>query len=274
MVALKDQSVMGVISMENSKISWTDHTFNPVIGCQKVSEGCRNCYAEFQMTKRTSYYEKSVGLPIWGNPETTGRYIKKDWSGPKKWDAQARRLGIRYRVFCASLSDVFEDHKIWGEVRPRLWDVIRSTPSLDWLLLTKRPERFKECLPADWGNGWDNVWMGTTIEDMRVAHRADILRQIPAKIHFVSYEPALGPLDALDLTGIDWLIYGGESGPGYRKDKDEWARAIMARCREFGTAFFYKQSSGPHAKYRETLDGEFYRNFPQTSSRLRIFTGE
>jgi protein gp37 len=250
--------------MESSGISWTDNTFNPVIGCQKVSEGCRNCYAEFLTTKRTTRYEKAIGLPIWGNPATTGRYetAESNWRNHIKWDKKAARLQTRLKVFCASLSDVFEDHPVWDRVRPRLWNLISQTPNLDWLILTKRPHRIQSNLPSNWGVGWSNVWLGTTVEDMRVAERADHLRAIPAVVRFISYEPAIGPLDAIDLTGIDWLIYGGESGPGYRKDDSDWAHAIRERCSEFGTAFFYKQSSGPYSGYSVELDGKKYLNFP------------
>ena len=146
--------------------------------------------------------------------------------------------------------------------RAKLFDAIRLTPALDWQLLTKRPENFARFLPADWGQGWPNVWLGVSIETMDYAGRADILRGIPAAVRFLSYEPALGPLDGLDLTGIDWVIYGGESGPGFRGHDLAWPRAMRAKCEAAGIAFFYKQSPAHRTEMGTTLDGETVRKYP------------
>ena len=238
---------------ERTGISWCDHTFNPWIGCTKVSEGCRNCYAEQFATGR-------MGLDAWG--PSADRHVTKTWPQVPRWDRAARDAGERRRVFCASLADVFEDHVTANEYRPRLWDLIRRCESLDWLLLTKRPENVGRMLPADWGDGWPHVWLGATVEDDRVARRLDALRAVPAALRFVSYEPALGPLDHVDLSGIGWVIYGGESGPGYRADDPNWARAMRDRCRAEGVAFFHKQSAGPRPGRGVLLDGELIQQFP------------
>ena len=129
------------------------------------------------------------------------------------WNREAEANGIRQRVFCSSMCDVFEDHPTIDAEREKLWPLIRATPSLDWQLLTKRADRMADRLPADWGGGYPNVWIGVSIENNDYVDRADRIRDIPAVVRFISYEPALGPLDQLNLSGIDWVIYGGESGP-------------------------------------------------------------
>lgn len=242
---------------ESTIIAWTDHTFNPWMGCQKVSSGCANCYA-LTLTKNR------MGLDLWGPPETTSRQVTKSpWDNVVKWNRDAERSGERKRVFCASLCDVFENHPTANATRPRLWNLIQECTALDWQILTKRPERIVDNLPANWGSdGWDHVWLGTSVEDMRVAHRVDILRDIPAVVRFISYEPAIGPLDDLDITGIDWIIYGGESGPGHRQENKNWARVMHAKCSENGTAFFHKQSAGWRTELGIDLDGKIVREYP------------
>ena len=241
-------------------IAWCDHTFNAWMGCTKVSAGCDRCYAETLTRNR-------MGLDIWG-PNRPRQVTSDDyWRKPTRWNADAARQGLRRRVFCGSLMDWAEKHPVAEATRPRLWKTIQATPWLDWLLLTKRPGRIAGLLPIDWGEGYDNVWLGTSIEDMRVAWRSDHLRVLPAIVRFVSYEPALGPLDGLDLTGIDWMIYGGESGPGFRPegvtdDHHVWARTMRDRCREAGTAFFFKQSAALRTETGTTLDGETIREYP------------
>lgn len=235
-------------------IAWTDHTFNPWMGCAKVSEGCRNCYAERLTRDR-------MGLKLWG---AKGRreITKTPWKNVRKWNREAEQAGESRRVFCGSLCDWAEDHPVCNEVRPALWDLIRDTPWLTYQTLTKRPENIDRFLPDDWGNGYPNVWMGCTIEDNRVAHRAEHLIAIPAVVHFVSYEPAIGPLDELNLHDIEWVIYGGESGPGYRPEDKQWARDMRDRCRDHGVAFFHKQSAAHRTEVGITLDGELIREYP------------
>jgi len=220
---------------ENSKIEWTDHTFNPVIGCQNVSPGCDHCYAE-TLTNRYGWTE-------WGPHGVRKRTSEANWRKPLQWAKAAN--GARPRVFCASLADVFDNR--WPDgARPDLFALIRQTPELDWLLLTKRPQNIRKMLPADWGNGYPNVWIGTTCEDQeRYDLRWPILREVPAAVRFISYEPAIGSL-VLPVEGPhpDWIICGGESGPGARFMDPEWARILMCDCDDLGIAFFMKQMTG------------------------------
>ena len=236
-----------------TRISWTDHTFNPWIGCTKVSEGCRNCYAE-------QFAKQRMRLDVWGLSKD--RHRTKTWGDVPRWNRKAMLDRERKRVFCASLADVFEDHAQANEIRPRLWDLVRQSTWLDWLILTKRPENISSMLPPDWGQGWRNVWLGVTVEDDRVAGRLDELRSVPSLIRFVSYEPALGPLDHCDFSGIDWVIYGGESGPNYRQDDPRWARAMHSKCQDEGIAFFFKQSSGRVSGRGIELDGQITQQVP------------
>jgi len=252
---------------EKSIIAWTNNTFNPWMGCVKVSDGCKNCYAE-TLTKNR------MGLSLWGKNGKRQVTTDANWRKPLQWNREAEDKGERTRVFCASLCDVFEDHPTANATRPRLWNLIKQCQWLDWQLLTKRPERIEANLPADWGNGWGNVWLGTSIEDMRVAERADILRQIPATVRFISYEPALGSLNDLDLTGLDWVLYGGESGSGYRHEDKQWARDMKAKCEAIGTcAFFHKQSAAYRTEIGIELDGEIVRNYPSRRLPLPLMAG-
>ncbi len=161
-----------------------------------------------------------------------------------------------------SLGDVFEDHPQANEYRPKVFDVIKLCPWIDFQVLTKRPERILANLPKDWNSGWKNVWLGTSVEDMRVAKRVDELRKVPATVRFISYEPALGPLDDLDISGIDWIIYGGESGPGYRAHDLAWPRAMEQKCLEQDVAFWFKQSSGIRTEMGTELDGRTIHEWP------------
>lgn len=249
---------------ENSGIRWTHNTFNPWMGCVKVSEGCRHCYAETLIKNR-------MGKPgLWGPEKTTDRQrtSRGNWNKPVQWNAEAERAGISRRTFSGSLCDVFEDHHQANDARTAFWDLIRKTPFLQWQLLTKRPENITKFLPDDWGRGYPHVWLGTSVEDMRVAHRLDILREIPAVVRFISYEPALGFLHEANLAGIDWIIYGGESGPGYRPDDDAWPAAMRDRCADPARpiAFFYKQKSAPRTEAVQTLSGERIEQYPTPRS--------
>ncbi len=239
---------------ELSKIEWCDHTFNPWIGCQKISAGCDNCYAENMMDRR-------FGRVEWGPHGERKRTSEANWRTPYKWVREAN--GRRPRVFCASLADVF-DNKVPEEWRTELWFLISLTPELDWLLLTKRPENIAKMLPADWGNGWPNVWLGTTCEDQKAyLRRYPVLAEIPANVHFISYEPAIGPL-AINLAcppvlAPDWIICGGESGNGARLMEEWWARNLRDDCEAAGIAFFMKQMTGK----APIPDDLMVRQFPQ-----------
>ena len=217
-----------------TRIEWTDHTFNPWIGCTRVSEGCRHCYAESLSTR--------YGWVEWGAGQTRKRTSDANWRKPLAWNRAAEKSGVRRRVFCASLADVF-DHEAPDGARADLWDLIRECPELDWQLLTKRPQNIAQYLPDDWGEGWTHVWIGTTTEDQEAYNRRwPILSFVPAAIRFISYEPAIGPLRFLrGATVPDWIIIGGESGPGARVMDPDWARDIVGACNFIGIPAFLKQ---------------------------------
>jgi protein gp37 len=222
-----------------TEIAWTDHTFNPWWGCQRVSPGCEHCYAET--------FSKRVGLKVWGPTTERRRFGEKHWSEPLKWDKAAERAGTRARVFCASMADVFEDRRDLDDERKRLFELIDETPSLDWQLLTKRPENMRRLAPIDWSGGWpENVWAGTTVEDQRRAdERVPWLLEVPAVVRFLSCEPLLEHTHlcdyAWDVEQIDWVIVGGESGPGARPCNVDWIRSLVNQCLDAKTAVFVKQ---------------------------------
>lgn len=218
----------------NSSIEWTHHTFNPWWGCTKVSAACSNCYAEA--------WARRVGRRVWGKNAERRFLGEAYWREPLKWHKQASLSQIRQRVFCASMADVFEDRRDLDAWRRKLWDLIESTPSLDWLLLTKRPEKVRALQP--WGSNWpSNVWLGTTVESQRwVDSRIGALVENPAAIHFLSCEPLLSPLDLGDwLHCVDWIIVGGESGPRARPMNPAWLRALRDAATSSGVAFHFKQ---------------------------------
>jgi protein gp37 len=249
---------------ENTKIEWAHHTFNPWEGCQKVGPGCDHCYAE----SRNARFAGGTAIN-WGPGAPRRRTSEANWRLPLKWNAEAARLGIRYRVFCASLADVF-DNEVDPQWREDLFDLIAKTPNLDWLLLTKRIGNVGNMLPVpfDFDKHYPNVWLGATIVNQAEADR-DIpkLLQVPAAKRFLSMEPLLGPvdlrylqpgdppteIDALNGTHgvlrphrgtcdrIDWVIVGGESGPGARPMHPDWARSLRDQCHAAGVAFLFKQ---------------------------------
>lgn len=247
--------------MEFSSIEWTDHTFNPWIGCQKVSPGCDHCYAE---TMNNRYKWNGAG---WGPGAPRKRTSDANWRKPLGWAKQATKLGLSHRVFCASLADAF-DNKAPEGARQDLFALIRATPELDWLLLTKRPKNIGKMLPADWGEGYANVWLGTTAEDQqRYDHRWRILSEVPAKVKFISYEPAIGRLKMGNVSesgAPDWIICGGETGHGARRMKKRWARNLRDECATLGVPFFMKQMTN-----KDTIpDDLFVREFPEPRRSL------
>ncbi len=219
---------------DRTAISWTDHTFNPWIGCQNVSPGCDNCYAE-ALTKR-------FGWSGWGPESERKRTSAAYWKRPLGWNKRAKKRGARELVFCASLADVF-DNQAPEEALEDLWELIRNTPNLDWQLLTKRPQNIEAMLPPDWGEGYLNVWLGISAEDQQEYNRRwPLLAATPTVVRFISYEPALGPLTLADQGELpDWLIWGGESGPGARSLAPAWIREITKECTAGGVAVFGKQ---------------------------------
>ena len=245
--------------MDNSNIAWTDGTWNPWLGCDKVGPECENCYIDRTPPLRRRKKEK--GLEAFGNVSRT----ETSWNEPLKVQRRAAEFvaqhGRRYRFFTCSLSDFF--HRKADKWRPEAWEIIRRCPDVDFLILTKRAHRIAECLPADWGTGYPNVWLGVSIGMMETAHRADKLRKIPAVVRFISAEPLLGSLAGLNLDEIHWLIAGGESGDSYRYMKTGWADELRRKCESSGVAFFFKQGSGLHSGEEEDLlGGRIYQNWP------------
>lgn len=229
---------------EITGISWTDHTFNPWIGCTRVSAACDHCYAETLV--------KRYGWAKWGAGEARKRTSDGNWRKPLQWNRKAAAAGVRRRVFCASLADVF-DAEVIDEWRIELMGLIRETPSLDWLLLTKRPQVAKKFFDS-YIDPPLNIWLGTTAEDQKMLDlRAPILRSIPAKVHFLSVEPMLGPM-RLNGHMVDWVICGGESGPGAREMPEEWAWSLREQCGLTSTAFFMKQMGGERNARSELTD--------------------
>lgn len=234
---------------ETTGISWTDATWNPWIGCTKVSPACDRCYAERDA--------KRYGLADWGDDAPRKRTGVAYWKNPEKWNRKAEKEGKRTKVFCASMADVFEDRRDLDGWRQELWQLIGLTPNLDWLLLTKRPENFQRMLPPSWlKEPMGNVWLGVTAENQRRAdERIPLLLQTPAVVHWVSAEPLLGPLNLSRFKdGIDWIIVGGESGPGYRKMELGWAVDVLSQSRAYGFAFFMKQLGGHPDKKKDPED--------------------
>ncbi len=255
-------------------IRWTDETWNPVTGCSKVSAGCQHCYAETLSLARgwslKPWTEKNASENVVLHPDRLRKPLS--WRKPK-------------RVFMNSMSDAFHD-QIPDDFIDQIFAVMALTPQHTYQILTKRPERMREYISArgpdvqkqryemglstaevaarstefDWP--LPNVWLGTSIELDRWSGRADVLREIPAAVRFISAEPLLGPLPSLDLTGIDWLIVGGESGRNYRPMEHEWARDLRDRALAEGTAFFFKQSAAWRTEIGMELDGRRWEEYP------------
>lgn len=250
---------------ENSKIEWTDNTFNPWWGCTRVSEGCVNCYAET--------FARRFGVQ-WG-PQAERRMAGPDmWAKPLAWNRKAKREGVRRRVFCASMADVFEDRRDLDAGRLRLFRMIEDTPYLDWLLLTKRPENMSVLTPDDWRTRWPvNAWAMTTVENQREADkRIPELVKVPAVVRGLSCEPLLERID-LELRGrnygigteyVNWVICGGESGHGARPMQPDWALDLRNQCMSAGVPFFFKQWGGVNKQRAgRTLDGRTWDEVPR-----------
>lgn len=269
---------------ENSKIEWTDHTFNPWFGCTKISPACQHCYAES--------WAKRSGLVKWGDSAPRRKSSTTKWREPLKWNREAAVSGQRKKVFCASLADVFEDRPELVDWRKELFELIAKTPDLDWLLLTKRPENIERlCRPIAITKDWyfpSNVWLGTTVENDDYQRRVIDLfaNRRRASVLFLSCEPLLGPVDLSSITctcptkclndgstfsctlqgTIDWVIAGGESGGGYRPLNVDYARQLRDQCLSAGVPFFFKQHGGAMSKSGGCLlDGVEYKQFPKAA---------
>jgi protein gp37 len=218
-----------------TKIEWALHTFNPWTGCTKISAGCDNCYAELNEDIR-------FGRAEWGKDGKRYLTSNDNWEKPIRWNKRAAETGIRESVFCASEADVFEDHPDLPPWRERLWARIEETPYLIWMLLTKRPGNIPKMMPE--GGFGPHVWLGTSIESQGFAKRIKPLLKIPATVHFVSAEPLLGPLDLREYLNpgqIDWVIAGGETGPGARPTDPQWFVSLRDQSIEFDVPYHFKQ---------------------------------
>jgi protein gp37 len=231
---------------KQTAIAWTDHTFNPWWGCEKVSPGCTNCYAEA--------FAKRTGKATWGATSERRFFGEKHWREPLAWNEAARKAGERRRVFCASMADVFEARDDLVPHRRRLFDLIGATPHLDWQVLTKRPENVVGMMREIGLAIPPNVWLGTSVEDQaRADERIPRLLAVGARLAFLSCEPLLGQVDLVLQTsgglpvnkhGIDWVIGGGESGPRSRPCDVAWLRSLRDQCKDAGVPFFCKQLGG------------------------------
>jgi protein gp37 len=235
----------------NSHIEWTEATWNPVTGCSKVSAGCKNCYAE-----RLAFRLQSMGNSRYRDGFTVT--LHEDLVDlPKRW--REPRL-----IFVNSMSDLFHDRVPLRFIR-RLFATMRECPQHTFQILTKRSARLRSLAPQlDWS---PNVWMGVSVEDSRVLSRVDDLRTVPAAVRFLSCEPLIGSLGTIDLTDIQWVIVGGESGPGARPMKIEWIREIFRVCRKHDVPFFFKQWGGVRKDLTgRMLRGRTYDEMPITAA--------
>lgn len=216
---------------EDTKIQWATHTFNAWTGCQKVSPACDSCYAETWARRAGRDFSQRV------------RTTDSNWRQPLKWNAECRKAGTRAQVFTNSLADFFDNQapQEWRDDACR--DVIEPCASLDWLILTKRPQNAPRMVPPEWMERWPpHVWIGASAGtrqelDRNLRH----LRALPAAIRFLSLEPLLEDLGTIDLTGISWVIVGGESGPNARPYHVAWAQQIIDQCKAAGVPAFHKQ---------------------------------
>jgi protein gp37 len=231
---------------QTSAIEWTEATWNPWHGCLKVSPGCAHCY--MYRDKRRFGQDPAVVVRS-----------KTGFDSPKKWSSAKM-------IFTCSWSDFFlEAADQW---RAEAWDVIRQSPQHTYQILTKRPERISEHLPAGWP--FRNVWLGVSVENPRFYHRIEALRIIPASIRFLSLEPLLSSMSSVPLEGISWVVVGGESGPGCRPMKPEWVREIRERCSKKKVAFFFKQWGGARKDIAgRVLDGKTWNAMPELASEKK-----
>lgn len=237
---------------ETTKISWADATFNPWIGCTKVSRGCDLCYAEELMDHR-------YGKVEWGPNGARVRTSERNWNTMRKLQRQAEADGTRPRVFCASLADVFDAQAPLGALGD-LWGLIFDTPCLDYLLLTKRPQRIQGCLPATWDEfDSQHCWLGVSTEDQETFDlRWPVLSRFQeSPVLFLSVEPMLGPIQLPDAPALlpDWVIIGGESGRGARRMEPEWVEDLIGQCRRRRIAVWFKQWGTDHTYYRDPEKG-------------------
>lgn len=255
-------------------ISWTDKTFNMVIGCSRYDECCVYCYAE-RLDAR--FYKEGH----WGVKSDRKTMSEKYWKSPLAWNENAKKNGINFKVFCSSMADVFEDNDKLIPEREKLWKLIKATPNLTWQILTKRYDCIEKFLPEDWGDGYDNVWLGISVGlQKRADEYIPVFLKVKAKTKFLSCEPLIGEINLspyLKTGNINWVIVGGESGNGsvpedksvkfrYRECKLEWIESIVKECKENNIAVFTKQLGTHLAKTMKLKDktGADVDEFPES----------
>lgn len=253
-----------------SSIEWTDATWNPVVGCTKVSAGCQHCYAE-RMARRLAAMAKAA-VARGADPGRAANYLpvlnrRGQWNGRVFLDWGAVEDPLRWKqprmVFVNSMSDLFHEAVPLEFIRA-VFAVMNRCPQHTFQILTKRPHRAAEhSAVLDWAS---NIWLGTSVENAPVLHRIDALCRTAASVRFISAEPLLGPLPGLPLAGLDWVIVGGESGPGARPLEAAWVRSLRDQCTAAGVPFFFKQWGGVNKSARgRTLDGRTWDEMPSTS---------
>lgn len=224
--------------MAETQIEWTDATWNPVAGCSIVTAGCTNCYA-MQMARRL----EAMGVAKYeGLTRRTGK--RAVWNGVVREDRASLALPYAWRkprkIFVNSMSDLFHE-AVSEEFIVEVWRVMRETPHHHYQILTKRPDRMAEVVARAIPDVLPNVWLGTSVEDANVIYRIDYLRAVPAAIRFISFEPLIGPVGAVDLDKVHWAIVGGESGLNARPIQEDWIDEIYEQCDVYNAAFFFKQ---------------------------------
>jgi len=224
--------------MAETQIEWTDATWNPVAGCSIITSGCSNCYA-MEMARR---------LEAMGNKKYSGLTKKVGkrtvWTGAVREDQGSLKMPYRWqkprKIFVNSMSDLFHE-QVSDEFIISVWKVMSDTAQHNYQILTKRPERMLEIVSTKIRDTLPNVWLGTSVENAYVSDRTTYLRKVPAAIRFISFEPLIGSVGTIDLSGIDWAIVGGESGKSARPIREKWIDEIYAQCIASNTAFFFKQ---------------------------------
>lgn len=232
-----------------TRIEWTEATWNPITGCTKTSDGCLNCYAE-RMANRLL----NMNCTRYKNGFCVTVHHDK-FDEPLKWKKPRK-------VFVNSMSDLYHEDISFLNIG-RIFEVMGEARQHVFQILTKRAERMAELVPyLPWPV---NVWQGVTVENSKYMHRIELLREVPSHIRFVSFEPLIGPIRNMDLTGIQWVIVGGESGSKARVMEESWARRIRDMSKEQGVPFYFKQW-GDNSKHRRTrkLDGRLWEEYPQT----------
>lgn len=263
--------------MENSGISWCHNTQNFWEGCDKVDPGCQHCYIHRILRQH--------GREPWGQV-----YRTQTWRAPMKWQVEAHKANHALRVFTCSLSDFFH-HKA-DDWRAEAWKIIGRTPNLNWLILTKRPERIKKCLPADWFDGYPNVWLGVSVCHRGAYAKMNTLREIPCALRWISAEPLLEDLHDINLDKFGWVVAGGESGSGKESEwnperwtngkwktdlkhtegrrtmKLEWAEKMRDITKAAGLPFMFKQITSSRSGVGVDALGRIWHEFPEAAYGL------